>query len=86
MANLAFDTVSTDWVDASTLATFTSDSSYFIQNRGAGILVAVEDSTEPSDDSGTAVLPYKVFKYTAGTDKLWLKALTGTCAVNISEA
>lgn len=86
MVQIAFDEIGSNWVDASTLGTLTSESSYFIQNRGAGVLLAVESASEPQTEAGTVVNPLKVFKYTAGEEKLWLKSIMGSCLINISEA
>lgn len=86
MSQVGFDVIGADWVDASTLGTMSSGNSYYVQNRGSGVLLAVESANEPTTDAGMEVLPYKVLKFTVGTDKLWLKATMGVCNVNICEA
>lgn len=86
MAQIGFDVIGDTWVDASTLGTMSSGKSYYIQNRGSGFLLAVESASEPTDEAGMEVQPYKVIKYTVETDKLWLKATMGVCNVNICEA
>lgn len=86
MANIYYGAVPAAWTDASTLGTFSTGDSYYIQNRGNGDLLAVESATEPTDQSGTYVEPKKVIKYTASSDKLWVKSLGVICNINISEA
>ena len=84
MAQIAYSQIGSDWVDVTTLGTLESNKAYYIQNRGAGVLLAVESSTEPATEAGISVLPHKVLKYTYD-EKLWVKADNGTCAINISE-
>ena len=83
MANIYFGVVPTEWTDASTLGTISSDC--YVQNRGNGDLLAVQSSSEPTGQEGTYVEPKKVIKVTAG-DTLWLKSVGVECNVNISEA
>ncbi len=85
MTQIAYSKIGSDWVDVTTLGTFTQDGVYYIQNRGSGLLIAVESATEPATEAGISVLPHKVLKYTY-TEKLWVKAYGGTCSINISEA
>lgn len=86
MSQVGYDTVGSEWVDASTIGTLNSGDSYIIQNRGAGMLLALESANEPTADAGMELLPYSTLKYTASSDKLWLKATVGSCKVNICDA
>lgn len=86
MAQIGFDTIGADWVDASTIGTLTSGTSYIIQNRGAGILLVLESESEPNTEAGMELLPYATLTYKASSDKLWLKSTFGSCRVNICEA
>ena len=85
MAQVAFENnIGSEWIDLTTLATLTDDEVYYIQNRGAGVLLAQENNTEPTDEGGTVVMPYKVLKYT-NNGKLWVKSLSGLCTINITD-
>lgn len=85
MAQVAFEkNIGSEWVDVTTLATLTEDEVYYIQNRGAGVLIAQENNAEPTDEAGTVVMPYKVLKYT-NNGKCWVKSLSGLCAINITD-
>lgn len=85
MAQVAFkNNIGSEWVDVTTLATLTADEVYYIQNRGAGVLIAQENNAEPTDEAGTVVMPYKVLKYT-NNGKCWVKSLSGLCAINITD-
>lgn len=85
MAQISYSKIGSDWVDVTTLGTFTQDGVYYVQNRGSGVLLAVESDTEPVIEAGMTVLPHKVLKYTYD-NKLWVKSLNGSCSINISEA
>lgn len=85
MAQVAFEkNIGSEWVDVTTLATLTEDEVYYIQNRGAGVLIAQENNAEPTDEAGTVAMPYKVLKYT-NNGKCWVKSLSGLCAINITD-
>lgn len=85
MAQVAFEkNIGSEWVDVTTLATLTDDEVYYIQNRGAGVLIAQQNNTEPTDEAGTVVMPYKVLKYT-NNGKCWVKSLSGSCTINITD-
>ena len=86
MADIYFGEIDTNWVDASTLATFTSDKEYLIQNRGSHMLLAYVGAAEPTEDEGT-IVPYLMqAHYKAGEDSLFLKATDVKTTINISEA
>lgn len=79
--------IGTDWVDTSDDLTFTATNSYIVQNRGSGVLLLQESSSEPTDDAGLVLPVYETYKYTNETGvKLWVKAISGTCAMNVVEA
>lgn len=85
MAQVAFvNNIGSEWVDLTALTTLTEDEVYYIQNRGAGVLLAQENNAEPTDEGGTVIMPYKVLKYT-NNGKCWVKSLSGLCTVNITD-
>lgn len=84
MAQIALEDLTESWVAFSDIETPVADQLYFIQNRGNGVFIAQESAAEPTDDAGVIVEPYKVLKYIAGTDTLYLKALYGECTINIT--
>ena len=88
MSQLGFlEDIGTDWVDTSVDLYFTDAESYIVQNRGSGVLLLQESSAEPTDDAGLVLPVYETYKYTNETGvKLWVKALSGTCAMNVVEA
>lgn len=84
MAQEAFESLTSDWTVVSDIITVDADTTYYIQNRGADILLAVESSAEPTTLDGVLVKPYDVLKYKKGTDDLYVKAYTSTCSINIT--
>lgn len=87
MAQEAFEKgLTTEWSALSEIITVDADVTYYIQNRGSDVLVAVEPDSKPSDDNtdGLLVQPYKVLKYKKGTNDLYLRAFANTCSINIS--
>lgn len=81
------DGIETEWVDTTADITFTDGKSYILQNRGSGLLLIQESSTEPTDEAGLVLPVYETYKYTNSTGvKLWAKAVAGTCAMNVVEA
>lgn len=88
MSDIYNGVVDKTWIDASTLATFTSGKDYLIQNQGQSNLQAAVLGSEPDESTrdGTIVLPLMQCHYKPGNDALYLRALVGTCRINISEA
>ena len=86
MAQVDFSNLTYEWTALSDIITVENDVTYYIQNRGADTLVALESSSEPSENAqgGTMILPYKVAEYKKGSQDLYLRALNRSCAVNIS--
>lgn len=87
MAQEAFEKdLTTTWTALSDIITVDADTTYYIQNRGAGVLVVVEPDSEPSadDTDGILVQPYKVLKYKKGTNDLYLRAFANMCSINVS--
>lgn len=78
--------LTTEWVSLSDIITVDASTTYYIQNRGANVLIAVEPDSEPSDDDtdGVLVQPYKILKYKKGTNDLYLRAFANMCSINIS--
>ena len=85
MSQIAFERLTDEWVTLSSLITVENDKTYYIQNRGASVLIACESDSEPSDDDGVLILPYKTLEYKVGDQDLYLKSFTGTCSINISD-
>lgn len=86
MADVYYGQIDLDWVDASTLVTFSSDTEYLIQNRGSGMLLACVADSEPTEDEGT-IVPYLMqAHYKVGSGSLYLKSTDKKTYINISEA
>ena len=66
--------------------TVDEDANYYIQNRGADILLAQEAGEAPQADNvnGTLIKPYEVAKYKANGGDLYLRAYNSNCSVNIT--
>ena len=86
MAQVEFEALTTEWTALSDIITVSADATYYIQNRGADTLVALESSTEPTADNqeGFMCQPYKVIEYKKGTQDLYLRAFNKSCAINIT--
>ena len=85
MTQEAFEKGLTDeWTEISDIITVDADKTYYIQNRGADLLVACESASTPLDGGGILVRPYRILKYKKGTGNLYLRAFTNTCSINIS--
>ena len=68
---------------------FSSDITYYIQNKGVGILVGKESLTEPTNDDGSGKFcpVMKEFTYKKdGSNVLYIRALTNYCDINITYA
>lgn len=75
-----------EWKPFSDIVTPEDDAVYYIQNRGADTLVALESSSEPSEtDAGSMVLPYKECKYVKGSQDLYLRAFNEGCEINVTK-
>lgn len=63
-----------------------SGTTYRIQNRGKGYVIAQEASSAPEADNtdGIFVQPFKTVVYEQGTGDLYLRAYSGTACVNVS--
>ena len=84
MAQEAIEQLTTEWGALSDIITVDSSKTYYIQNRGADVLLAVESASEPTSLDGVLVKPYEVLKYQEGTDPLYLKAYNSNCSINIT--
>lgn len=86
MSQVEFEPLTNEWTALSDIITVSADAKYYIQNRGADVLVALEADSEPDADSldGTMILPYKVAEYKKGTQDLYLRAFNRSCAINIT--
>ena len=70
-------------------ADFSSDVTYYIQNKGPNILVGLESATEPTDykNHGKFCPVMKELTHKKdGTDVLYIRSLLGTCDINITYA
>jgi len=85
MSQIGFETLTEEWTPITDIETPVQDRTYFIQNRGPGLLLAQEAAAEPTTEAGIIVEPFKMLKYVAGTDTLYLRALSGKCAVNVTD-
>ena len=88
MADLYNGIVDTEWVDASTLATFTSDNDYFIQNQGLSEVQVYVGTDTPTDTTreGTIIPVMYQAHFKKGTSDIYIRAKLGTARINISEA
>lgn len=76
-----------EWVDIEDIATIQADDMYYIQNRGPDRLIALESETEPTDEQdGVIILPYVQAVYRKGEQKLYLRAFSNLCSINITKA
>lgn len=88
MANVTLDALTTEWVDATTEYSLTSGKDYLIQNRGADFCLALDSATAPQAEDVDGVLIPNLMQahYKAGSGNLYVRAYSGTCSINISEA
>ena len=86
MAQEAFEQLTSEWVALSDKITVDEDANYYIQNRGADILLAQEAGEAPQADNvnGTLIKPYEQAKYKANGGDLYLRAYNSNCSVNIT--
>ena len=86
MAQEAFEQLKNEWVALSDKITVDEDANYYIQNRGADVLLAQEAGEAPTADNvnGTLIKPYEQAKYKANGGDLYLRAYNSNCAVNIT--
>ena len=75
--------LTTDWVKLSDIITVDSSKTYYIQNRGNGILWLSEGSSVPTD-GGIFVENFKIAEYKQGEQDLYLRSYSGTLVANIS--
>lgn len=88
MSQISTETIGEEWVAFSDIETPVQDTNYYIQNRGAGALLACEADSKPSDENndGIVVPPNKVLIYKLGSQNLYLKAIGyGGCTINVSD-
>ena len=82
-----FFSVSNEWTDIEDVTTIESDVTYYIQNRGPDMLVALESSDTPDDtQEGVMMPPYIQGIYVKGAQKLYLRAFNKLCTINITKA
>lgn len=86
MAQEAFEQLTNEWVALSDKITVDEEANYYIQNRGADILLAQEAGEAPTADNvnGTLIKPYEQAKYKANGGDLYLRAYNSNCSVNIT--
>lgn len=86
MAQVNFSNLTTEWVAFTDITTPADDTDYYLQNRGADIMLAVESAETPTTMAGMLVKPYEVLKYKKGNNPLWLRAYTSSCSVNVTDS
>ncbi len=86
MTQVAFEKLTNEWVALSDIITVDDDATYYLQNRGSGILLAQETSEAPSnnDMKGVLIKPYETAKYKSNGGDLYMRAYSSSCSVNIS--
>lgn len=87
MAQVGFSKLINEWVALSDIITVNSGITYRIQNRSSDNVIALESSSEPSDDNreGNVILPGKIGEYKQGSQNLYLKATSfSPCEINIT--
>lgn len=77
-----FREIGKDWVAFTDITTPDADTTYHIQNRGSGIMVGLEASSEPTTSEGVLVQPMETLVYKKGEQALYLKAYDGKCYIN----
>lgn len=84
---LEYIQLSNEWTDINDIATIEDDVTYFIQNRGADMLVALEANDVPDKDmAGVTVLPHIQAIYKKGVQTLYLRAFNKSCTIDITKA
>lgn len=75
-----------EFVAFSDITTVDADTTYYIQNRGPDVLVALEASSTPDEElDGVYVPPYCVLQYKQGEQNLYLRAGKTNCSINVSK-
>lgn len=82
MAQIDFRELGKDWVAFTDITTPDANTTYQIQNRGSGIMVAIEANATPEDSKGVLVKPFETLVYKKGAQTLYLKAFDGKCFIN----
>lgn len=85
MSQVAIRKIGNSWVSLESIVALDSSTEYYLQNRGDDVLVACEADSEPQDNEGVLILPYKTFNYKKGAQNLYLKSFSANCTVNISD-
>ena len=85
MAQIDFRELKTDWVAFTDITTPDADTTYFIQNRGPDMLLALEASSKPDSTFGVLVKPMETLVYKKGAQTLYLRAYLSNCFVNVSK-
>lgn len=86
MAQIKFEQLTNEWTALDDIISVDADTTYYIQNRGADTLVALESSTDPTENNQEGIMcqPYKVLQYKKNEQNLYLRAFNRSCAVNIT--
>lgn len=88
MANIAVEDLTTTWVDLDTKDSLQADGEYLIQNRGSDFCLAYVGASAPQagDIDGVLIPNLMQVHYKKGIGTLYVRAYSGTCSINISEA
>lgn len=86
MAQIEFQPLTTEWTALSDIITVEDDTTYYIQNRGAGTLIAQEGASQPDaeNQNGVLITPYRIAQYKKGSEDLYLRAFDQNCSINIT--
>ena len=81
-----FIQLTNEWTAFSDVAEISADATYFIQNRGADYLIALEAAETPDaeEQAGVIILPNEVAKYKKGSQNLYLRAFNRGCSINVT--
>jgi len=82
---VAFETLTTDWIALSDIIDVEEDVKYFIQNRGPQPFLALESSSVPDSLAGNIVYSGDALVYSKGIQTLYIKAYNETTEINISK-
>lgn len=88
MTDIALEQLTTTWVDLDTKDSLVADTDYLIQNRGADFCLAYVGTSAPQagDVDGVLIPNLMQVHYKKGTGTLYVRAYSGTCSINVSEA
>lgn len=86
MAQEFTQALTTEWVELADYITVDGDTTYYIQNRGADVLLLLEADDTPADNEtdGVLVKPFEVVSFKEGDQYLYMRAYNSSCTINVS--